>query len=263
MRTNKKQKEKIQNIFSQKAIEIEPSKELFNKIRKDIYEQECNKTMKNKLFGLIRGKRLVTIAACCVVLGSITVIGATMGKSWISHSQAKYMTFPSEERIQKDVGFVPKYTDTLPGGFEYSNGGFGESQLEDEGNILTHTKDVILSYTREGQRSPLNLSITQVGKEFLNDTESQLVGEYKEIELYYYEKEYKFVPEDYELTEEDKKANEMGVLEISYGASEVSNEIVQGLSWYEDGLQYMVMGNDYNFTVEEMTEMAKVIIDQG
>ncbi|MEG1001641.1 MAG: hypothetical protein RR844_09615 [Clostridium sp.] len=80
--------------------------------------------------------------------------------------------------------------------------------------------------------------------------------------MYYYEQNYKFVPENYELTEEDKRDQAEGKLEISFGASEVSIKNIQGLSWYEGGLEYRVMGNDYNFEVEEMIDMAKVIITQ-
>lgn len=70
------------------------------------------------------------------------------------------------------------------------------------------------------------------------------------------------MPENYELTEADRKAQEEGTLAISIGAPEVSVEQVQGLSWYEEGLAYMLMGNDHNFSVEQMMEMAEVIRQQ-
>ncbi|HHX61356.1 MAG TPA: hypothetical protein GX707_11700 [Epulopiscium sp.] len=263
MKMNKESNQQIKLALLQGTNEIEPSAGLFDKIKKDIYEQECGETMKNKVTSFKKGRRLAVIAASFVLLGSLTVLGVTMGKSWVGHSNHKYKTFPSQETILKDVGFIPKYPESLPGGFEYDNGGTGESTLSDDaGNILTQTKDITLGYKRANEKASLSLTITQIGEAFLDNKESQLVGNLDEINLYYYNQDYKFVPPNYALTEEDKKAKEKGELEISYGAREVSINNVQGLSWYEDGLQYMIMGSDYNFTVEEMIEMATVIIRQ-
>lgn len=262
MKTNRQQNEQIKVALSRRAINIEPSEELFSKIKTNINEQESRKIMGDKVAGIRKGKRLAIIAASFVLLGSIAVLGTTMGKSWVGHTNLKYRAFPSQEKILKDVGFVPKYTKSLPGGFEYTNGGTGESTLSDDaGNVLTKTKEVSLGYKRGNEKPALNLNITQIDEAFLDSHEtSQLAGELDGIALYYHEQDYKFVPPSYELTEEDKRANEEGELEISFGSSEVSIENIQSLSWYEDGLQYMLMGNDFGFTVEEMIEMARVVV---
>ena len=203
------------------------------------------------------------MAASFVLLATLSVLGVSMGKSWVGHTNFKYKNFPSKEQMLKNVGFIPKYSDSLPGGFEYANGGTGESTLSDDaGNILTKAKEVTLGYKRENEESSLTLSITKIEKAFLDNRESQLVGNLDGIDLYYYEKDYKFVPANYEPTEEDKRANEAGELEISYGASEISICNIQGLSWYEDGLEYCIIGSDYEFTIEEMIGMAKVVIEQ-
>ena len=265
MKTNRQQNEQIRMALSQRAINIEPSEELFSKIKTNINEQESGKIMGNKVAGIRKGKRLAIIAASFVLLGSIAVLGTTMGRSWVGHTTLKYKAFPSQEKILKDVGFVPKYTQSLPGGFEYVNGGTGESELSDDaGDVLTKTKKVRLGYKRGNEKAGLSLNITQIDEVFLDSHEtSQLVGDLDGITLYYYEKDYKFVPPSYELAQEDKRAYEAGELEISYGASEISLENVQGLSWYEDGLQYMLMGSDFGFTVEEMIDMAKAVIGEN
>lgn len=263
MKRNEKFDDKIKMAFLQGSDEIKPSIGLFDKIKKDIYKKECMETMKNKGNNLKKSRRFIVLVASFVMLFSITVIGVTMGKSWLGYTNLKYKTFPSQEKIYNDVGFVPKYTDSLPGGFEYVNGGSGESKLSDEtGNILTKTKDLSLGYRRGNEKSMLDLSITQVEEEFLDNKESQLVGHINGINLYYYQQDYKFVPSNYELTEEDKNKMEAGQLEISYGESDIKLSHVQGLSWYEDGLEYMIMGGDFGFTVEEMMDMARVIIQQ-
>lgn len=263
MRISKKQDKQIKMALSKQAAQIEPSMDLFNRIKKDINKQECGNTMVGKGMRFKKGNRVAIIAACCLLIGSITVLGVTMGRSWVGHTQIKYKTFPSQQRVLKDVGFIPKYTESLPDGFEYSNGGTGESTLTDDaGNVLTKTKDVTFSYKRGNEKSTLTLDITQIEEEFLDNDESEWVGDFNGINLYYYEKDYKFVPPNYELTEEDKRANEAGELEISYGTSEVSIENIQGLSWYEEGLHYMLMGSSQGFTIEEMIEIAKIIIQQ-
>ena len=268
MKENNEFKESIKWTLLKETNEIEPSAGLFDKIKEDIYNKEREETMKIKSTSLKKGRKLMVLVASFVLLCSVTVIGTTMlkGNSWMSSSNHKYRTFPTQEKVFKDVGFSPKYTKSLPGEFEYSSGGTGKSKLSDDtGEVLTQTKDVNLGYKRKNEKSMLNLSITQVEEAFLDNKEDQLVGDLNGINLYYYQQDYKFVPPNYELTEEDKKAQESGALEISeasFDIPEVSISNVQGLSWYEDGLQYMIMGSDYGFTVEEMIDMAEVIIKQ-
>lgn len=262
MKKNKRYDEEIKSTLVQKANQIEPSEELFDKVKKDIYGQEGKENMGNKGIKFKKGRRVAVMVASLILIGSLTVMGVRIGKSWVGYSNNKYKTFPSQEKVLKDVGFLPKYPKSLPGGFEYVKGGTGKSTLSEAGNILTEAKEISLSYKKESEKSLIDLIITQIDEEFLDNNESELVGNFNRIDLYYYNKDYKFVPVDYELTVEDKKAKEAGELEISYGAPETSYSNVQGLSWYEDGLQYMIMGSDYNFTVEEMIDMAKAVIQQ-
>ncbi|MHC1748914.1 MAG: hypothetical protein AB9856_11300 [Cellulosilyticaceae bacterium] len=263
MKTSNQKDEEIRNTLSHKAKQVEPSSDLFNKIRKDIYEKECRETMKNKTWGFKKKRKLVTITALCIVLGSITVIGATMGKSWIGHSNNSYKTYPSQEKIEKDTGFTPKYTKELPGGFEYASGGPGESELRDDsGKTLTNTKTVTLVYQKGNEKPNLTLMVEKIDKEFIDNAHSKLVKSDKGIEFYYYDQDYKFVPPNYELTEADKKAEAEGKLAITFGSDEVRCENVQGISWYEEGLHYTLMGNDFHFEVEEMIEMAEYVINQ-
>ena len=262
MKRNKEYDEEIKSMLVENAKQIEPSKELFDKITKDIYEGKDKEIMRNKVRGFKKSRRVAVMVASLILIGSLTVMGVRIGKSWVGSSNSRYNTFPSQEKVLKDVGFLPKYPKSLPGGFEYVSGGTGTSTLSDSGNDLTETREVSLAYKNESEESLVHLSISQIDEVFIDNEESELVGKLNGIDLYYYNKDYKFVPVDYELTKEDKKAMEMGELEISYGASEISFSDIQSLSWYEDGLQYMIMGDNHNFTVEEMIDMAKVIIRQ-
>lgn len=263
MKTNKEYHQQLKTALLQQANKIEPSTGLFEKIKNDINKQERGETMNNKVISFKKGRRLVVLAASFVLLASLTVLGVTNGKSWVGYTKLKYKAFPSQEKILKDVGFVPKYTETLPGGFEYAMGGTGESTLSDDaGSTLTQVKKVSLGYKRGNEKNFVDLTITQIEEKFLDNNESQLVGELNGINLYYQEQDYKFVPPGYEFTEEDKRAQETGELEISVGSAKVEFSNIQSISWYEDGLQYMIMGSNHDFTVEEMIDMARTIIEQ-
>ena len=148
MKNNKICHEEIRTVLLQEVNQIEPSKGLFEKIKKNIYEQEDIGIMGNKARGIKKGRRLAIMVASFIIIGSLTVMGVTMGKSWVGYTDTKYKTFPSQERVLKDVGFLPKYPESLPGGFEYADGGTGESTLSDAGDVLTKVKEVTLGYKR-------------------------------------------------------------------------------------------------------------------
>ncbi|MEG2339087.1 MAG: hypothetical protein RSB66_08415 [Clostridium sp.] len=219
--------------------------------------------MNHKRFGLRKGRRLATALISCLVLGSITVFGIAASGSWTGHTYLAYKTFPAEEKILKDVGFIPKYTEVLPGGFKFDIGGFGSNTLTGgKGEVINESKEVSFGYSNGQEKSSLTLSVEQIDEAFLRHEGTKQISNSDGVNFNYYEQTYKFVPENYELTEADRKAQEEGTLAISIGAPEVSVEQVQGLSWYEEGLAYMLMGNDHNFSVEQMMEMAEVIRQQ-
>ena len=80
------------------------------------------------------------------------------------------------------------------------------------------------------------------------------------IEVEYYLSTYKWVPVDYELTEEDKKNMEKDNYFISDGASEISENLVSGVSWVQDGIYYHI-GNVHGKTEPEVLfQMAEELI---
>ena len=134
MKKDNELNESILSALLKETNEIEPSVGLFDKIKEDIYKKECEETMKSKSTSLKKSRRMTVLVASFVLLFSVTVLGATIlkGNTWIGSSNHKYRTFPSQEKVLKDVGFSPKYTESLPGGFEYVSGGVGESKLSDD-----------------------------------------------------------------------------------------------------------------------------------
>ena len=71
------------------------------------------------------------------------------------------------------------------------------------------------------------------------------------------------MPVDYEKTEEDLKLESEGKLQIGYGADEISEDTMQSVSWYEDGISYSILNSNYNdVSKEDMIKMAKDIINK-
>lgn len=252
----------IKKALNQKANEIEAKDMLFNQIKASIYEEE-QKAMKNQRFSFKNKKKLLTVLASCVALISITVIGGTLGKGWISHSMLRYKTFPDKAVVSQDIGFTPKYVENLPGEFEFYMGHIGESTLvDDTDRPIVETKTLTLGYEQKATGKKVSLSSEKYPEDYsMLDEGSTLVATYKDYPIYYYEKMYKFVPEDYELTEEDHKAYEKGEIEISVGSDEVTVEKVQSINWNEGHIRYSIGGNDTGLSVEDFIEMAKTVID--
>lgn len=264
MKKDNKEAHLLKEAFAKKANEIEVSSSLFNQIKVGIYEKEEENKMKTKKFSFNNKKRAMVVMMGCAVLLSATVIAGTIGKSWVGHSNHNYQTFPDAATVQKDLGFVPKYTESLPNDFEFEFGGTSESELLDESNeALTTTKGLSLLYKQEATGKQINVEAEKMEEKFIEyGAENKLQETYKGFPLYYYEKTYKFVPEDYKLTEEDQRAYDAGEMEVSYGSDEVTIEQIQSVSWNEGDIKYTVMGNDLGDLASELLiDMAKTIID--
>lgn len=259
---DKLQEIRLKQALNEKANRISEEAVSFRSIQARIYEKE-QRHMKQGKFSFRNKKKTVVLGLCCMALLSVTVVAGTIGKSWIGSGDHRYTTFPAAGTIQKDIGFVPKYVESLPGGFEFAFGGKDESQLVgDDGKTIIKTKGISLAYAQSGNKNMVMLNVEQIPEEYMSyEGMARLETTYKGHTFHFYEQTYKFVPEDYELTEEDKLAQEAGQLEISYGASDISVEQVQSISWNDEDIRYSIMGNDFHFTPEEMVEMAKAVID--
>lgn len=127
---------------------------------------------------------------------------------------------------------------------------------------ITAAKTVTFMYQRDKNNNPIALDVEQIENEYVDYGKSKLVDIYKGVELYYHEQISKFVPPDYQVTPEEEKSVESGALNIGFGAREISVQEFQMLVWYEDGLKYTLGGFDYNFTPEQMVEMAEAVINK-
>ena len=252
----------IKKALMQKADEIEAKEVLWSQIQARIYEEEQT-MMNNKKFSLRTRKKWMTVVASCVAVASLTVIAGTIGKAWMAQSTLHYSSFPEETVVQKDAGFMPKYVESLPGGFEFFKGYTGDERLVDEGQApLVEAKSFSITYKQADTGNQVVMSAEQIPQNYMQFGENtQQVGSYDGKALYYTEQTYKFVPGNYEPTEEDVQAAENNELVLSYGSNEISVENVQSLQWYDGDVLYTITGNDVNLPVEALMDMAETIIE--
>lgn len=260
---NKQEQEaRIRQALTDKANGINENAVSFRKVQAAIYEKEQNE-MKQGKFSFKNKKKAMIASFCCIALLSGSLIAGTIAKSWIGHGDHRYQTFPTAQKVQKDLGFLPNYVESLPGGFEFVFGGKDESSLVDEqGKSIVDTKGMSLSYAQPGSKDMLTLGVEQIPQQYMTYDHMQVLeNTYKGYTFYFSEQMYKFVPADYVLTEEDKNAQAAGTLEISYGSDEVSVEQIQSIWWNDGDIRYYIMGSDFGFTADEMVEMAQAVID--
>lgn len=260
--------EKIKQCLTEETNQIEASKNLFQNIKTEI-EKKGDDYMKFRL----TTKKLV--AVCILCLTTVVCIAAPKISSWTGHSSGdtEITTFPSEKEVKELVGYTPKYVESLPQGFKFKNANVVETQGNDEsGNAVVNLKELSIFYERENkanEKELLSFIASNKSEDLFNQEHNpdlfkqENISTFNNITLYYDEMPYKFVPPDYELTEEDKKAMESGDLEISYGSSEVENNLMQFVSWYENGMDYLILGSDVNLTKEQLFEMAQTVISEA
>lgn len=249
--------------LSKRVEHIEPSQALFLKVRREILEKEG----KNKMNKVItnRGIRKWMIAGA-VGIFSIAAIAAPMVvikiESW--HSGVSLTSFPSEQTVKKEVNYVPKYLESLPGGFTFSVASITYIQGEDEEGTQNNERKGITFYYDRGDKEKgkyLSLNTTPLTEEMVRDEKEDkiVVGD---RELFYVAQTMKFVPVDYKLTKEDEEAVAAGQLGVSYGADEVEVSHVQTIVWYEEGISYMLQEMNYVIDKAQLIEMVQAIMNK-
>lgn len=107
--------------------------------------------------------------------------------------------------------------------------------------------------------------LTRIAWKYSNKDKKAYPVEYKGVKVYYYAYKYKAVPDGYKVTEEEQKMIDDGSLQVGYGnpSSEPEEYNTQNVSWYEDGIEYLIMNWNYDdLTKDQMIDMAKEVIDK-
>jgi len=254
--------DKIRESLWETGEEVAASDFLKHRIHNQITNQTKEKYIMKKTYF----KKIALIAVAIVCISSVGAYASGKINSYVtSSSRETIMTeLPSDNQLNKDLGFVPKTADAFANGFTFKDARISEIQgLDENGNKLEQFKDLHYRFvSADGQEIDLNISKPGIEDEFIPNANAKTTV-YNGLNLIYEEQNYKFVPEDYQLTEEDKADQESGAVVFSGGGGdEVSTNLFKFLSWTDNGINYLLMGNDISLTEADFVEMAQEIINQ-
>lgn len=260
--------EKIKQFFVDETENISIPDNSFYKIKSGILREE-ERGFLNMKFRFLKMKTVIAAGLIIATVGTVGVAASTGKLSWIgaSDTRAEITEFPKEKVVEKRVGFSPKYVDSFSNGFKFSSFSSSHSDLKDDNkDVITNVKSADFKYKRDGsaKNQDLTFSAKKVEEQYAESNNlSDNPTEYNGVKIHYYSNKYKDVPADYKVTEEEQKMIDQGTLQVGYGADEVSEDNDQIVSWYQDGVEYVVMNSNYDdLTKEQMIEMAKQVIDK-
>ena len=239
---------------------IEPSQQLFFKIKNQVKLQEED-SMKKNLFTSKKLKAAVIVGALCVM--SFTCYAAMKVTGYVSHSYREWDSLPSAQEVQKKVNFTPKFVEEFSNGFQFDNASVGAmSGTDADFNKVTKEHKIVTFGYKRGEESICitNREVSdEIGGDYSTFDETVDLGG---MEGYYDMQAYKFFPPDVTPSEEDIEAQKAGALEIYYGSSEIEEMNIQSLFWEEDGIVYEMTSLGANVDKESLIQMAKEVIAQ-
>ena len=222
--------------------------------KKEIYIMNRRKTF----------KRGLAICAAAVLLIGTTAFAAGKLVPMIYSSSSSipdYYSIPTEQELDKKLGYSANIIENFNNGFEFTGGNIVDNKSKDEnGDITEEFKSFSAKYKNGDKRITLSIDKSdnfEVGE----GTHTILADKYQNIDIYYTNYINKIVPPDYKLTEQDKIDEENGSLVFSYGSDDIETQELQSVSWVQEGITYNIMGFETGMSQEDFVNMAKEIID--
>jgi len=286
--------EKLRRTFDYVTENVEVSDDMFNNIKS---KSNGGKNMKFKL-----KKSYAVIAAVVLSLTAATgIIAASRGGvTWVGGSShlTEKSGFPDESEVKDVLGYTFKYVEDFDNGFKFSKYNFGDVRgMDEDGNVINEGKEAHFDYVKdkgtENERQ-VYFNARQIPDYLYQHGDSQKSINYKGVDIRFNEYVYKVFPpnfEDKEVSKEDEaKAKKLmeeagpdaqditkvypylsgeeirlykeNKLMISYGSSEIETKINKDVSWYEDGVSYVMLTlGDEEIQADDFFEMAKQVID--
>lgn len=243
------------------ADKIGSSEDMFLQISRKI--KDVNMGVDHMNISTTKKTRGILIACLILVLTTATCFAAVKIAGYTSHgTNNTFTTFPSENEVRKEAGFVPKYVSELAGGYVFDQGGIGEVAANGaDGKAVKTVKMVTFSYKNED--SGVNLYVENgTLPESEEDEAGKAVKITPSIEGTYYSNMYKFVPADYTMTEQDKADEASGKYVFSYGSDKVEINHMQQLIWNENGMSYTLINSDDKVDEAMLAKMAAGIVNK-
>lgn len=230
---------------------LQPSDELTNRLR--ISEEA-------RVMKISKRKAVVVAAVACMVCGT-TVFAAGKIASYRSFSNPQNEISNYSDAVTKsdELGSELTIPETFSNGYTFDAANtMGVEGLDESGNVIVSGTDFSAKYVKDNMPN-INMFINQVyesGEESYA-VDSKMIGD---VEVYFNQAVYKFVPEGYEFTKEDEQNIDDPHFEISYGSDQVEVKKYNGISFEKDGKNYSMFAWDCDMTSDEWYEMAEELL---
>jgi len=246
--------EKVDIILKNALSPVAPGEIMNQRLKQELEGKNMKKFNTKKL--------IICVAACCLLLGTVSIASSGMISFSTVHSLAfGERNFAKLDELEAEAGFSVKAVEQFQNGYQFSNMSIANHSDHDEnGNAIKHYKGIDFTYKKEGS-DKLGINVQQAATiQQEMEREPDVIQMIDNIEVKYYLNTYKWVPGDYELTPEDKKNLEKDNYFISMGASEVSENQVSSVCWVQDGIYYDIVNVFGETEPEVFFQMAEELI---
>lgn len=246
--------EKVDKMLKQALSPVIPDEELNQQLKR---KMEGNKVKHIKL-----KKVIILAAACCLMIGTVSIASSGIISYVGGHSSAfGEKDFTKLEKLENEAGFSIKALENFQNGYSFSQMVICDMADYDENdNEVAKYKGISIEYEKEGEAELTIDAEEEIHVHHEDEREPDHTLTIDGIEVKYFVDTYKWVPADYELTEEDKANMERDDYFISYGADEVSENLVSYVIWTQDGIHYLINNIHDKTEPEILFQMAQELI---
>ena len=240
------------NEYKEIIDNLNPSSELKDKLMI---------TEENKIMKFSKKKALIVAAVACMIFGTTAFAAGNIAsyRSWSDGSEESNLEVSREKAEKMGASLVIPEEFSNGYTFSYSNEG-GVEGFDDKGTSMAEGKSFMATYAKDGM-DDLILNIDPAFEPLIME-EGDICRDINGVDVYYYDRIYKFVPADYELTDEDKENMEKPGYEISYGSDEVEINRCSGFIFEYESQTYNMLGFDSRLTDDEWFNMAEELLAQ-
>jgi hypothetical protein len=262
---------KIIDYLNYKAEEVLVSNDMLFKIKARIRNYETGNTADRK-FRFFRVKLIIIVGILSIVM-AMPVVADKKNLHWFSkknNAQCVVNQFPTANEVEKALGFLPKYDETLQYKFKFKSFNVIDKYAQDNaGNIVVNNKEGEFEYIEDENDVNKYLKMTAVkvekecfDQEVKNIKKSFSYYEYSNsMNIYGTNIVRKDVPNDYVETKDDFNYMKDGNMDLIFGANNIDSYSLKYVCWYQDGIEYTIINKGYNdIELHDMIKMAEYIL---
>lgn len=255
---------KLRQYFYSKGEKIDTSDCLFSNIESELNTHRLNF---NKV-----GFRVLAIVAAISVIMTVAAFGKMDSVKYYSYNMQTYRDGDVLQFNHKDadLDFNPKYVMEFDNGYKLKEiditDTFGINDLNFKCNEVKNAEFKYIKDDKEillkaHKKDDVNL---EKGCFMKYKNPPYYNSSVKDVPVFTWQMERKYVPDGYMLTENDEDFIEADMLDIAFGSSESKVEHVYVSKWVEDGIEYYLYNNDSDDDTldQEVIRMSRSIIEK-